>query len=118
MLSISARISEVLAAIFAPVIGIAFAPRELGPYLVVLVIRVALALGLLPAPPTLTLTRGCRAVALLWNLRVRPEYSAACCTSNTFHETLSALDQCAKRASTRQMITCGVNYYKVSSQKC
>lgn len=73
------------AAVFAPVVGIAFLPCALCACLVFFVIGVALALGLLRAPPTLALTRGRRTVALLWNLGSRPKLLAACCTSPAFH---------------------------------
>ncbi len=83
--AIALAVLRVLAAVFAPVVRIAFLPRTLCTRLIVLVVGVALAFGPLPAPPSLTLTGGFCAIALKWDLRTRPEHLAACHTSRDFH---------------------------------
>jgi len=57
LLAVAFAVLRVRAAIFAPVIGIALAPRALCAFLVVVVVRVVLAFRSLPASPPLALAR-------------------------------------------------------------
>ena len=63
----------------------ALAPGVVCPRLVVAVVGIALALGLLPAPPAFALTGRFRAVALLGNLGTRPKCLAAGCALPALH---------------------------------
>src|SRR5258708_36755004 len=90
--AIALAVLRVLAAVFAPVVRIAFLPRTLCTRLIVLVVGVALAFGPLPAPPSLTLTGGVCPITFKWDLRTPPEHLAPCHKTREFHGLTKRLD--------------------------
>src|SRR3981081_2430127 len=76
--------------VLTPVLPMAVGPGPLRLTLIVTVVGVTAQLALLPAAPPLTLTGRQGAITLMWNLRTRPECSAACRAPPALHGCVSA----------------------------
>ena len=71
--------------ILAPVLAMTIHPEALRLTLIGAVVGVSVQLALLPAPPALTLTGRQGAIALMGNLRTRPECPVACRAPPALH---------------------------------
>jgi hypothetical protein len=75
-----------LASIVSPIVAVALGPRLLRAFLVLLIVRIATALGRLPAPSPFALAGSLGTKALVGILRPRPKGLAARFTLPEIHD--------------------------------